>query len=118
MIDVQSRRPLGAVGGNGAANEAMHTDDAPVTTIWVDIHDPVNGVSFKPSLLKPIPLSMQLSAVGGASAADGLSARPAQIATHDVCRGAGQGRRLKPMRRGDASRLRHSESGPSRPSDV
>ncbi|PHH88382.1 hypothetical protein CDD83_7615 [Cordyceps sp. RAO-2017] len=29
--------------------------DGPPAVIWVDIHDPVDGPSFRPSLLKPVP---------------------------------------------------------------
>lgn len=32
-------------------------------TMWVDMNDPINGFSFKPSPLKPVPLFMQPRAV-------------------------------------------------------
>ncbi|KAM0562081.1 hypothetical protein ACHAPJ_002525 [Fusarium lateritium] len=52
--------------GDGATVDEATTDntpsnfrDASKSVIWVDIFDPINGPSFKPSPLKPIPLFMQ-----------------------------------------------------------
>ncbi|KAL3964808.1 hypothetical protein ACCO45_001812 [Purpureocillium lilacinum] len=44
------RRNMSRLGGDGAAVE-LTTE----TIIWVDLHDPINGASFRPSPLKPIP---------------------------------------------------------------
>jgi len=41
---------MSRLGGDGAAVE-LTTE----TIIWVDLHDPINGASFRPSPLKPIP---------------------------------------------------------------
>ncbi|KAM5351258.1 hypothetical protein ACJ41O_003981 [Fusarium nematophilum] len=40
-------------------NVVADLKDASESVIWVDIFDPINGPSFKPSPLKPIPLFMQ-----------------------------------------------------------
>ncbi|KAH6897193.1 hypothetical protein B0T10DRAFT_178964 [Thelonectria olida] len=52
--------------GDGAGTEALSLGNAPTEShapfeaaIWVDIFDPINNPSFKPSPLKPIPLFMQ-----------------------------------------------------------
>ncbi|KAJ3513071.1 hypothetical protein NM208_g15236 [Fusarium decemcellulare] len=42
-----------------ACNTATKPTDPSDSVIWVDIFDPINGPSFKPSPLKPIPLFMQ-----------------------------------------------------------
>lgn len=44
------------------ASLAESSSDCPVpadSTIWVNLFDPINGPSFKPSPLKPIPLFMR-----------------------------------------------------------
>lgn len=55
-------------GGDGATSEMINLGDVPTdyhtpseTAIWVDIFDPINNPSFKPSQLKPIPMFMQRS---------------------------------------------------------
>ncbi|UPK89988.1 hypothetical protein LCI18_000923 [Fusarium solani-melongenae] len=45
--------------GNKANNMSINLADPSESVIWVDIFDPINGPSFKPSPLKPIPLFMQ-----------------------------------------------------------
>ncbi|KAJ3469321.1 hypothetical protein MRS44_003386 [Fusarium solani] len=45
--------------GNKASNMSVNLADPSESVIWVDIFDPINGPSFKPSPLKPIPLFMQ-----------------------------------------------------------
>ncbi|RSL56486.1 hypothetical protein CEP54_008781 [Fusarium duplospermum] len=45
--------------GNKASNMSVNLVDPSESVIWVDIFDPINGPSFKPSPLKPIPLFMQ-----------------------------------------------------------
>ncbi|KAF4457486.1 hypothetical protein F53441_536 [Fusarium austroafricanum] len=42
-----------------ANNVSLNPRDTSKSVIWVDIFDPINGPSFKPSPLKPIPLFMQ-----------------------------------------------------------
>ncbi|KAJ4010521.1 hypothetical protein NW766_008392 [Fusarium irregulare] len=42
-----------------ASNPSSNFRDTSKSVIWVDIFDPINGPSFKPSPLKPIPLFMQ-----------------------------------------------------------
>lgn len=44
------------------ASNSSNLRDTSKSVIWVDIFDPINGPSFKPSPLKPIPLFMQRSA--------------------------------------------------------
>ncbi|KAH7162326.1 hypothetical protein B0J13DRAFT_517594 [Dactylonectria estremocensis] len=53
-------------GGDGADGELASIGHAstnclisPDSTIWVNVFDPINGPSFKPSPLKPIPLFIQ-----------------------------------------------------------
>ncbi|KAF4978569.1 hypothetical protein FZEAL_5073 [Fusarium zealandicum] len=52
-------------GGDGIGGDGLRTNnkatgfvDSSETVIWVNIFDPINGPSFKPSPLKPIPLFM------------------------------------------------------------
>ncbi|KAF4999418.1 hypothetical protein FGRMN_2440 [Fusarium graminum] len=52
--------------GGGSANHETIVNNTPTksrdtsqSVIWVDIFDPIDGPSFKPSPLKPIPLFMQ-----------------------------------------------------------
>lgn len=49
------------VAGNGGipSDSSSSFRDTSKSVIWVDIFDPINGPSFKPSPLKPIPLFMQ-----------------------------------------------------------
>ncbi|KAF4967189.1 hypothetical protein FSARC_5222 [Fusarium sarcochroum] len=50
----------GVAGDEATANNILSNfRDASRSVIWVDIFDPINGPSFKPSPLKPIPLFMQ-----------------------------------------------------------
>ena len=50
----------GVAGDEGiASNSSSNFRDTSKSVIWVDIFDPINGTSFKPSPLKPIPLFMQ-----------------------------------------------------------
>ncbi|KAM0436730.1 hypothetical protein ACHAPT_002441 [Fusarium lateritium] len=44
---------------NKPSNMISNLADPSESVIWVDIFDPINGPSFKPSPLKPIPLFMQ-----------------------------------------------------------
>ncbi|PHH62568.1 hypothetical protein CDD81_6883 [Ophiocordyceps australis] len=50
------RAPAGL--GDSASWGDVLADEAS-SVIWVDIHDPINGYTFKPNPLKPIPLFMQ-----------------------------------------------------------
>lgn len=51
------------MGDEGASsNPLSNSRDTSKSVIWVDIFDPINGPSFKPSPLKPMPLFMQRSA--------------------------------------------------------
>ncbi|PTD10235.1 hypothetical protein FCULG_00008719 [Fusarium culmorum] len=53
----------GVMGDEGASsNPLSNSRDTSKSVIWVDIFDPINGPSFKPSPLKPMPLFMQRSA--------------------------------------------------------
>lgn len=61
-----SARDSSLRGGDGAESEIRSISDVPAdcltpleSVIWVDLFDPINGQSFKPSPLKPIPLFMQ-----------------------------------------------------------
>ncbi|KAG8665593.1 hypothetical protein FPOAC2_10670 [Fusarium poae] len=50
----------GVTGDEGiSSNFSSNSRDTSKSVIWVDIFDPINGPSFKPSPLKPIPLFMQ-----------------------------------------------------------
>ncbi|CEI38690.1 unnamed protein product [Fusarium venenatum] len=50
----------GVTGDEGtSSNSSSNFRDTSKSVIWVDIFDPINGPSFKPSPLKPIPLFMQ-----------------------------------------------------------
>ncbi|KJZ72953.1 hypothetical protein HIM_07716 [Hirsutella minnesotensis 3608] len=44
-------RGAGTVEGDGLGKDMT-------ATVWVDVNDPINGIGFKPSRLKPIPLYM------------------------------------------------------------
>ncbi|GKU19994.1 unnamed protein product [Fusarium langsethiae] len=50
----------GVTGDEGTPSNSLSSfRDTSKSVIWVDIFDPINGPSFKPSPLKPIPLFMQ-----------------------------------------------------------
>ncbi|PFH62633.1 hypothetical protein XA68_12707 [Ophiocordyceps unilateralis] len=55
-VETQRRR-------DEASSAALCPESTAVTTIWVDIHDPVNGSSFIPAPLKPVPPFMSPPAV-------------------------------------------------------
>ena len=65
-VQSSGREPLYRPGLDGHYGEDLKGGDASVdctvpcdSVIWVNIFDPINGPSFKPSPLKPIPLFMQ-----------------------------------------------------------
>ncbi|KND88012.1 hypothetical protein TOPH_07389, partial [Tolypocladium ophioglossoides CBS 100239] len=45
--------PPPETGGDGTASHAFNMDSPSMYTTWVDMNDPINGLSFRPSPLKP-----------------------------------------------------------------
>jgi hypothetical protein len=59
---LKSRKTRSRLGGDATSSEGLSFIDgqtAASPTIWVNVFDPINGPSFQPSPLKPIPWSMQ-----------------------------------------------------------